>query len=258
DEPLQLKVRRHRKLVLWQAISVFLFIISLVFFLLWTNKDGDRRSLNLSLMLPENTERQSFAVSPDESGIAFISETGNKYTLSVRRLDSNNTEVVPGVDDAAMPFWSPDSRFIGFVDGVSLKKVEVAGGPPQTLHTPATIRGGTWNENGMILFTEGFQTPIYQISSGGGQAKPVTVLDPALGETSHRWPYFLPDGRHFLYVIRGSKPEHRGIFVGSIDSNEKKRLLPDDSKAEYSRAGYVFFVRENNLLAQRFDAKKME
>jgi hypothetical protein len=82
----------------------------------------------------------------------------------------------------------------------------------------------------VILLTTGFTSPLYQISSGGGGVKPVTTLDSPRGETSHRWPFFLPDGRHYLYLIRSSKPENRGIFVGSLDSKEKKRLLPDDSK----------------------------
>ena len=135
-----------------------------------------------------------------------------------------------GTDGAGFPFWSPDGRFIGFFAAGKLKKIEASGGPPLTICDSHGGRGGTWNREGVILFTPGTSRPVYRVSAAGGAPVAVTVLDQAKHEQSHRWPFFLPDGRHFLYVAGGPLTPKENptntVMVGSIDSKDTKPLFP--------------------------------
>ena len=142
-----------------------------------------------------------------------------------------------------------------------------AGGPAETLcDLPAVASapqtgdglGGTWSANGVLLFSPSPASGIYRISSSGGEPAAVTLPDRARQETSHRFPVFLPDGHHFLYLVRGRLREHRGIFVGSLDSPERTRLIDADSNAAHANGDYVLFAREAALLAQRFDDRRFE
>src|SRR5262249_38714879 len=150
------------------------------------------------------------------------------------------------------PFWSPDSRFVAFFADGKLKKIEATGGVPQTLTETPANEGGTWNRAGMILVGHP-KGGLFRVSASGGQPQAVTTLD-ASKEASHRWPYFLPDGRHFLYI---AGPPYR-VYVGLLDSSFRKQLmLNSDSKAVYA-PGYVLFAKEDSLMAQPFDAAKVE
>lgn len=129
-------------------------------------------------------------------------------------------------DGARSPFWSPDSRWIGFFAGGRLKKIEAEGGSAQTLANAPVDRGGAWSRSGVIVFAPEHDEPLQQIPESGGEPKPVTSLDLVHGENSHRWPYFLPDGRHFLYLTAfNGEPEKQGIYAGSLNSGEKVRLV---------------------------------
>src|SRR5579872_7578258 len=115
-------------------------------------------------------------------------------------MDSWQAQPLEGTEGASMPFWSPDSRFIGFFADGKLKKIEASGGAPLALADAPAGRGGTWNRDGTILFTPFFSTPVFRVSVAGGVATPVTTLNRNSNESTNRWPYFLPDGRHFLYL----------------------------------------------------------
>jgi hypothetical protein len=184
-----------------------------------------------------------------------------KELLWVRPLDSLQAQPLAGTEGAAFPFWSPDSRFIGFFAGGKLKKLEASGGPPLTLCDATTGRGGTWNQEGVILFAPTVSSAIHRVSAAGGAATPVTTLDASKNEASHRWPYFLPDGRHFLYVAGSSfAPKENptnSILVGSLDSKESKFLFHTHANAIYI-SGHILFQRQNTLMAQPFDAKRLE
>jgi len=148
------------------------------------------------------------------------------------------------------PFWSPDSRFIGFFQDGKLKKGEVSGGPSVVVcDTPVPIAGGTWNSDGVILFSGG--GVIHRVLAAGGQPTPITELDEAQKETEHLFPQFLPDGRHYLFLAVSAES---GIYVGSIDSKERTRLLAAESRALYAWPGYVLFNRGSTVFAQPFDA----
>jgi len=210
--------------------------------------------------LPVVANTPSFlSVSPDGNKLAFVAmDSIGHRALWIRDLDSSTVQPLPGTDDAWAPFWSPDSRFIAFTAGSSLKKIPVTGGPVETVATSAANDGGTWNGDGVILFSSGAGSPIFRVASAGGSATPLTLIDASQGQGGLAWPYFLPDGRHFLYSVPASNPETSGIYVGSLDSKETKLLLKANSSALYSPPGYVLFNRAGTLLAQPFDADRLE
>jgi len=157
-----------------------------------------------------------------------------------------------GTDDAAQPFWSPDSRYIAFVAGGRLKKVGVSGGAPQDIGAAAGFSGGTWNTEGTILF--GSPKGLHRVSAEGG--RPAAITTPAQKETGHLWPNFLPDGRHFVYLAWSGEGSARAAFIGNFDSKDKTRLMNVESNVVYAAPGYVLFHREASLFAQPFDARK--
>jgi Tol biopolymer transport system component len=198
---------------------------------------------------------EALAISPDARTLAFVASTADgRQLLWIRPLDSLTPRPLPGTEGATSPFWSPDSRFIGYFSQGVLNKIDASGGSPQPL-CKADGLGGTWNRQGVILFGHMWDA-IYRVPDTGGDPTPLTRLDPARKEVGHRWPSFLPDGRHFLYQARD--PGQGVIAVGSLDSKETTLLFAADSKTDYAPPGYLLFVREQKLMAQAFDAKKLE
>jgi eukaryotic-like serine/threonine-protein kinase len=156
------------------------------------------------------------------------------------------------------PFWSPDGRSLAFFTGSKLKKIEVASGAVETLCDAGDARGGTWSRDGVILFSPGYADGLYRVPAAGGPVTPVTTLDRARTDSSHRWPEFLPDGRHFLYVIMSTQADRKGIYLGALDSSRTKRLLPLVSMATWAPPGFLLYARDDTLFAQSFDAKRQE
>lgn len=173
-------------------------------------------------------------------------------------LDSLTTQPLAGTEEGGYPFWSPDSRFIGFFSGGKLKKIEAAGGPVQTLCDAPMGRGGAWNADGVIIFAPKTADVLYRVPAAGGAPVPLTTLDVSRKEISHSHPRFLPDGRHFLYFTYSPQRESAGIYVGSLDSKETKLLVYADASAAYAPPGYLLFLRDRALMAQVFDADRPE
>jgi eukaryotic-like serine/threonine-protein kinase len=196
------------------------------------------------------------AVSPNGRSVAFVaSRHGTSSLLWVRNLEAVDAQSLMGTDEARMPFWSPDSRLIGFFAQGKLKTVDTTSGPPHVLCDAPAGEGGTWNRDGTIVFAPTATGPLFRISAtGGGEPRPVTTLDRSRQEVSHRWPVFLPDGRHFIYLVH----QPAAIHVASLDSPQTKRLVPADSKALYAPPGYLLFVRQHAIVAQPFDAARLE
>jgi Tol biopolymer transport system component len=196
----------------------------------------------------------SGTISPDGSMLAFVAtdDTG-KTLLWIRPLDSLAARALPTSDGASFPFWSPDSRYLGFFTPTRLKKIAPEGGPAQTLFELQgnTPRGGTWNRQGVILFaTAG--SPIVRISADGGPTSPVTA--PNAESSSHQWPLFLPDDEHFLYYSAGA----RAVFVASLASGTIKKVTASDTNAILAPPGQMLFVRESTLFSQAFDTGRLE
>jgi serine/threonine protein kinase len=214
------------------------------------------RAVRFDLPLASPSPNQ-FAISPDGSTIVAITQTGNETPLWVRRLDQSEPQLLKGLGNVQFPFWSPDNRNVGFFADGKLKRIDVAGGPPQTLCDAPNGRGGSWNKDGVIIFASNADGPVFRVSAAGGPATPVTALEKSRQETAHLYPQFLPDGNHFIFLASSRDTAQAGIFAGSLDSKETKRIANAGFKAMYADPGYLLFVRETTLMAQAFDAKAL-
>jgi Tol biopolymer transport system component len=199
----------------------------------------------------------SLTVSPDGRRVTFATKGADgKMVLWLRSLGDLAAKPIPGTQGATFPFWSSDSRFLAFFADGKLQKVDISGAPPLTVCDAPNGRSGAWNREGVILFSPDATTGLMRVPAAGGPPKPATTLDAARGETTHRWATFLPDGRHYLYLsgshVAATKAEVNALYIGALDSNEKTLLLQARSNVVYA-SGYLLYVRERILLAQRFD-----
>ncbi len=199
-----------------------------------------------------------FALSPDGRHLAFVGESGvGGAGLWIRAVEALEARMLPGTEGAGLPFWSPDSQFIGFFAGGQLKKVAVSGEPPETLCEVASLSfGGTWNRDDVIVFASGLDR-LYGVSASGGEPSPVTEVDQSL-HTGHLWPQFFPDGRRFLFLAFRPGGDDNGIYVGSLDSSEVQRVMAAEYMARYTPPGYLLYAREGTLMAQPFDADAVQ
>lgn len=193
-------------------------------------------------------------ISPDGRRLAFnaIDSLGTQ-SIWVRQMNSLDAQKLPGTEGASRPFWSPDSRFLAYFSGGKLYKIDVAGGPPIAICDAPRGADGSWGTRGVILFDGSSADSVQKVSASGGIAMGATRIDRANGETYTAWPQFLPDGRHFLYLGYGNAADVRKLHVGAIDSKETRIIGDATSRVEYA-AGYLLQVRDNVLLAQKFDA----
>ncbi len=216
--------------------------------------------------MPENTAVRGVALAPDGSRLAFIArDSSGQSRLWVRPLDAFAVTPLPGTENSSFPFWSPDSRFVAFFADGKLKKIDASGGPAQVICDAPEARGGSWSRDGVIVFAKVVDGPLFRVSASGGVSSALTKLDPARGETSHRWPFFLPDGRHFLYLVAnfaspGTVPG-MGVYIRALDSNEETLVSPARSSMAFVSSsaggsrGILLFFRDGNLMAQPFDGK---
>ena len=259
-QPASVAVTRNRLPVAIASAAAAVFAIGLVAMSVvhFRETAPQPRAARFQIPLPEKATEPMFRLSPDGRSLAIAATEGGRSRLWVRPIDSLDARALPGADDATYPFWSPDSAFIGFFAQGKLKKIAVAGGPAQTLCVAADGRGGTWNANGVIVFSA-LGDALSRVPAVGGIPTPVTKA-----ANSQRFPEFLPDGKHFLFSISLGKPEANGIYVGSLDGTPPVRLLPDESNAVYGppdapgKVGHLLFRRENTLMAQPFDPGRLE
>ena len=206
------------------------------------------------IVTPATAYPVSFALSPDGRQIVFVASGDGPSRLWLRSLASSTAQPLAGTEGAVYPFWSPDSRSVGFFADGRLKRIDIGGGAPQTLATAASGRGGTWSADGMILFTPNATvSPLFLVPASGSEAAAVTNLD---RQSNQLFPFFLPDGRQFLFYAQGA-PETAGIYLGSLESGETKRLTPDGGTAGvYLSSGWLLWVRAGTLVAQRLDLER--
>ena len=195
-------------------------------------------------------------LSPDGASIAFVATGADgKNMVWVRPMNAPEAHLLAGTDGGTFPFWSPDNRSLGFFTGGKLKTIDLNGGSALAVCDAPFGRGGAWGPGGMILFAPEAQAPILRVSAGGGTPVPVTKIDPAQ-PASHRWPFFLPDGKHFLYlVVKAGEPASDAVYYASVDGRENRLVLQSQSNAVYS-GGFLLFIRGGQLMARPFDPAK--
>jgi eukaryotic-like serine/threonine-protein kinase len=219
----------------------------------------DVRTHALSVLPPPGASfatDEAPAISPDGRRLVFVGhDATGKQLLYTRAFDvATSAEPLASSDGASLPFWSPNSQSVGFFAQGRLKRVDLETKQIQTLADAGGARGGTWNRDDVILFVPRPGTGVYRVSAAGGPSTPVTI------DTQGTWfPSFLPDGRHFLFFSPApAQPENAGVFVASLDSSTAKRLVTARSSAVHATPGYLLFWREGALLAQPFDAGRVE
>jgi serine/threonine protein kinase len=242
-------------------LAVLAALAFLVPYLRPTQKE-EIHAVRLTIPPPPKGVISTLSVSPDGQRVVYGAPNADgKQVLWLRSLDSATAQPLPGTDNPFFTtFWSPDSRNLAFVSSTDnkLKRIDVTGGVPQNIANAPNGRGGTWNRDGVIVFAPASEGPLARVSAAGGAVSEVTALDESRGEISHRFPWFLPDGRHFLFFARGATYEGNSICVGSLDAKESKRLINADSGAVYSPPGYLLYVREGTLMAHEFDLDRLE
>ncbi len=201
-------------------------------------------------------------ISPNGKMIAFVAkDSSGKNHLWVRPINSPMPILLQGTENAYYPFWSYDSRMIAYFADGKLKKIDANGGPSFSLCDAASGRGGTWNKEGVIVFCPTATGPLHQVPSAGGTSKELTVLDSTEFEVSHRWPFFLPDGDHFLYSVQTNKAsldqDADLIRVGSLNDTKSKIIVRTSSNAVYNQ-GWILYYKQKSLLAQRFNEGSIE
>ena len=261
--------RKIREGLAWALFAVAALAAVLFAFGYFRRAPKPVRAIRSSILLPEKRFLNFAALSPDGGQLAFVaSPPGGKRLLWVRSLDGVAAQPLPGTENADFPFWSPDSRSIAFFADAKLKRIEASGGPAVVLCDAAPNGlGGTWSREGVILFALP-SVPISRIPDSGGASAPVTRLDAVRHETTHRYPWFLPDGRHFLYMaanLSGAPDDPANLIrVGTMDSREDRPLIPAYSNTIYTNSfpgaagGHLLFYRDGSLFAQRFDPKRLQ
>jgi Tol biopolymer transport system component len=217
--------------------------------------------MQFTIQIPAGEHVSQYAnvvISPDGTTIAFAgTDTLGTTALWTRRFDALTAERLPGTEGAIYPFWSPDSRAIAFFSLGSLKRVSLNGGAVRTLCAATLGRGGSWSANGTIVFAAATEGPLLRVPATGGTPIAATTLDASSGELSHRWPSFLPDGEHFLYVSTPARAGTHSLYVGSLNSDRRVHVGDVGSGAVYS-SGHLIYVSNQTLEARPFNLHSLE
>ena len=255
--------RRRNRVVRLTAAAFGVILAGLLASVYLRRTPASSSPVRSSLILPEKTYVcSSIALSPDGRRLAFIaSRPLRPGTLWIRALDGTAAQSVAAPGPASFPFWSPDSRFVAFFSDGKLRRVDAADGTVQTICDAETGFGGSWAPDGTIVFAPTATSRLYRVSALGGQPVAVTTLSTSRRENAHRYPSFLPDGRHFLYMAAsfGPAPSNDGnaLRVASLDGKLDKAMVATASNGSYA-SGHLLFVREEILLAQPFDLRRLE
>ena len=265
---------RRREIVFAALAAAFLLVSATIGARLFLHANPPTPSVRFDLPTPVGMPN-SFYLSPDGRKLAFVTVPAAPARIWVRSLDSPAAESIPSTEGISSPaaffsagnfgqnyflFWSADSQNIGFVAEGKLKRVAATGGPATVLATLPTGGNffGTWAGDTILLASDaGSSGPLLRVPAAGGQPAPATELDKSRKETSHRFPHFLPDGRHFLYLATGADARDRMVYVGQLDSKERHPLMGIAAEVKYS-SGHLVFVRDGALMAQPFDLKRLE
>ena len=250
----------------WMAVAlVFMAAAVAMAGIHFREEPAQQPTLHYEVLAPKSETIVTFAVSPDGRYLAFTTgrlgtTTGSNFNrLWVRSFDSMDARPLPNTEGAVGAFWSPDGRSIGFFANGKLRKINVSGGQPEVICEAPPQLSGAWNRNDIIVFSRG--GPLYQVSAAGGEPKAVTTLDASRQEVIHTWPQFLPDDRHLLYTAGSSTEENRGVYVASLESADRTRLMVGGGNVRYAEDAVgqeqLLFLRQGTLVAQRFNARAL-
>jgi Tol biopolymer transport system component len=245
-----------RQRLAWTAAAIAIALLGVVGALsLMPGRPPEQpRQVQLQVLTPDNmTFAFQPAISPDGDRVAFAAYFELTTQLYVRPLSAVAATPISGAH-GSQPFWSPDGRELAYWSLDRLEKVDLSSGARQTLcRLPGVLLGASWNRNGVIVFSA--DGKLFRVASSGGEPTPLGT--PADGELGRFWPYFLPDGRHYLYLSRSSRADDRGVYVASIDSGDRKRVILSNHNAAYA-SGHLLFVRGDALVAQPFDLETFD
>jgi Tol biopolymer transport system component len=235
----------------WGFAAVILFAALLAIPTLTHLRETRPPEMRLEINTPSTPAPLHFALSPDGNHIVFVASGDGPQRLWLRALDKTDAQPLGGTEGAEYPFWSKDSRSIGFFASGKLYRMDIGGTQPQAVSDATVGRGGTWNADGAIVFAPTATSPLSRVAASGGDAVIITNYDSAPG-VSHRYPQFLPDGRHFLFYLQGT-PQTQGIYLASLDGSRPKRLTAADTAGAYLKPDRVVYVRQGALVARQLD-----
>ncbi|MDQ2979727.1 MAG: protein kinase [Acidobacteriota bacterium] len=249
--------RKKRERIAWAIAGAALAAAAILAVGFLRRAPAQPRTIRFEIATPEGiTTIDAPRISPDGRHLAFnATDSSGMSRIWVRALNALAAQPLAGTEGTTRPFWSPDSRFLGFFAEGKLKKITVSGGPAQKICDAPSGADGSWSPEGVILFDGTANDPIFRVSAAGGT--PVVAVKPEASrkEAEVGWPEFLPDGRHFLYMAIGQKAEDNAYRIGSLDSKESRTIAPAQTLVTYAPPGYLLFVRGKTLVAQPFDAK---
>jgi Tol biopolymer transport system component len=259
DQPADLMVSRSGGRLGWMAAALSAVImVAVILAAPYFRAPAELREMRTEIVTPATTDPISFAISPNGRRLVFVAAGQEQPQLWLRQLDATVPQQLAGTEGARQPFWSPDSQSVGFFAGGKLKRIDIAGGPPQTLADAAPGWGGSWSSDNLILFASTINSPLLRVPASGGEAEPLTLSAKIVNQYyGYRLAQFLPDGRQFLFYVQGTE-DTRGIYLGSLDSAEPTRLTAADSGGAYMPPGWLLFMRQGTLVARRFDLARRE
>jgi eukaryotic-like serine/threonine-protein kinase len=245
---------RSRERIAWLIATGSVALIAALFAARASRPPARLAEMRVDIVTPPTTDLVSLAMSPDGQKIVFAGTSDARSRLWVRSLDSGSARPLEGTETASLPFWSSDSRSIGFFADGELKRIDIDGGSATVLANAPYGRGGAWNGDGTMLFAPNPGSPILAIPAAGGT--PVAVTRVEESHQRHQSPQFLPDGRHFLFYVAGA-PDAGGVYIGELGGSKTTHILSADAAAVYAPSGHLLFVRRGTLFAQSFDPVRL-
>lgn len=248
--------RKSRERLAW-SLAAIAAVVAVAMGVFLARPELPRRTIESAITTPPNTQVAFYggvSISPDGKTFAFV-DTRSANTVWIRGLDTPSFRRLEGTEDAAHLFWSPDSRKIGFFSNGALKTVDVQGGAVTVVAEARVGRGASWSADGTIVFTPGTLGPLLRVPAGGGSPAPLTTLRP--DDTSHRSPFFLPDGKTFVFLAVNQDSAKTAVCQASLDRPEDiKEIFKSPSAAQFVLPDFLLYIRNNRLLAQRYDSER--
>ena len=262
--PVRVRIKRKsRERIAWAMAFVFAAVALALGVPRLLEQTETPRVSRFSLLPPDNStfsfSQIAHQVSPDgRFVVSTVTDSSGTRQLVVRPFDARDSRVLTSTDGEGMPFWSWDSRTIAYFANGKLMRIAASGGAPQVICDAPSGRGGAWGPDNTIVFAASAGGPLFRVSANGGAVTQFTTLDDAQGEEAHRWPQFLPDGKHVLYTSLPVTEDGFATYVAPLDGGVRKHVVTSGGAAVYAHPGYMIFARDQSLVAQPFDTKKLE